>query len=271
MRSSPKFKNPPVVETAIGVQFPEIPGFGAVHFGLFWDRIKERYKRYEDQIRLHEVAEPFPRKLPLPESTLRLSHGATPQRVWYVSESEAELIQLQPDRFFFNWRGPPETSEPYPSYNANSKRFLEEFDGFVQFCRENSLEEPSPNLCEVTYINNMVPHPGETGVELFGKVFTGLRWETSDSRLPVPEAAVFNRVYVIEGQVGRLYAEAAIAVRQDEPGEIVRCTLTARVNHKPEGGDSLEDSLRLAHDWVVHGFVSITDPGIQKERWEKTS
>lgn len=36
-RGLPKYANPPVVETVLGVQFPELRGFKSVHFGLYWE------------------------------------------------------------------------------------------------------------------------------------------------------------------------------------------------------------------------------------------
>ena len=270
MAGTPKFDNPPVVETVLGVQFPELPDFRCTHFGLYWDRIKERYAKPVDKGRLKPAAEAFPRKLVLLEPPVRLMHGGTPERVWYIAEDDARLIQLQPDRFIFNWRE-MEPGTKYPSYETNSAIFLDEFSEFRRFCRESGLKEPSPNLCEVTYINHIFPEGGELAIELFGRVFQGLCWKLADDSLPrLPESATFNRAYVIPDDVGRLYAQANIAYHNKTQQELIRLEVTARVNHPSQDPEGIGSSLQLAHDWVVNGFVSMTNPEIQRERWKRT-
>jgi uncharacterized protein (TIGR04255 family) len=194
-------------------------------------------------------------------------------RVWLTAESGAELIQVQSDRFLFNWRRRVSESK-YPSYESNSAKFFEEFDGFRQFCREKQLPDPAPELCEVTYVNHIEPAKGETAMELAGTVFSGMRWERTDRFLPKPESFTFNRVFVIEDdgeRLGRLYAEASMALRRQgsTAREFILLKLTARVNRRDDQGNTLADSMQLAHDWVVRGFADLTDRQTQKERWER--
>jgi len=267
---TPKFDNPPVVETVLGVQFPELPDFRCTHFGLYWDRIKERYPKCVDKGRLKPAAEAFPRKLVLLEPPVRIMRGGTAERVWYIAEDDARLIQLQPDRFICNWRELRGATK-YPTYAKNSEMFLDEFSGFRRFCGESRLNEPSPNLCEVTYINHICPEDGESAIELFGRVFEGLCWKLPDDSLPrLPESATFNRAYVIADDVGRLYAQANIACHNETKRDLVRFEVTARVNHPSQDPEEIGSSLQLAHEWVVNGFVSMTNPEIQRERWKRT-
>ena len=275
--TTPKFNNPPVAETVIGVQFPELVGFRAAHFGLYWQTIKDRYPKTVDQGRLPSALERFPRNIELAAPHVRLSPRTTPERVWYVAPSDSDLIQVQPDRFLFNWRRRTDVPEPYFSYRVNSRKFVDEFGKFGRFCEQTeSLERPIPKQCEVTYINHIKPRAEESVIELFGKVFTGLRWELVEGKLPAPESTTFNRVYVIEegnSRIGRLYAEASVACQRNEGGghEFILLRVTARVNQTCPTREKLEESLQLAHDWVVNGFADITDPGIQKDQWERTA
>ena len=133
---------------------------------------------------------------------------------------------------------------------------------------DNGLGQMKPNLCEVVYVNHVWPGPDESAFDLIAEIFTGLSWQHSTEWLPEPEAAALNRVYVIGENRGRLYAEASIA-HQKERGEFVLLKMVARVLHRPD--DSVESCLHLAHDWVVHGFVSLTDEKVRKERWKQTA
>lgn len=268
MSSTPKYEHPPVVETVLGVQFPELSGFRCAHFGLYWQRIKDRFPVLEDKARLKPAVETFPRKLVLPEAPLQFLPGGVPERVWYVGKPPERLIQVQANRFLFNWRG-FDGGGPYPSYEKNRDVFLVEFAAFSEFCLEHDLDKPSPELCEVTYINHIEPEDGETVMELFGKVFTGLRWEFAGASLGAPENATLNRVFVIPGSAGRLYAQAGLAYHGRTRRELIRFELTARVNHPSQKRQDLPSSMQLAHNAVVNGFASMTNPDIQSSRWRR--
>lgn len=170
----------------------------------------------------------------------------------------------------FNWRN---RGGEYPSFEANSTIFFEEFKKFCKFCEsQENLADPKPEICEVTYVNHIVPEEGEAAIELTGRVFNGLRWKAAEGFLPSPESVTFNRAYVIRNQsrqAGRLYVESSLAVRRDgsEFREFILLKLTARVNHEPDKEQNLRDSVQLAHDWVVRGFADLMDDQIQKERW----
>ena len=261
-----------MVETVLGVQFPEIKGFHAGHFGRYWNLLGDRYPDVADQARLDLAQERFPRP-PLVQSRVQLLNQPPLGRVWFTASSKSELIQLQPDRFHFNWRR-KELNEPYPSYQTNSRIFFDAFDAFLLFCESHKLPPPIPKLCEVTYVNHIDPGPDECAIDLAGKIFTGLCWQTSEGFLPTPESATFNRAFVISDAgkaMGRLYAAASIATRPpgSEPREFVLFNITARVNCDPNGGTDLRDSMQLAHDWVVRGFADLTDDQIQRGRWER--
>ena len=264
----PQFKNPPVVETALGIQFDELNSFTTTHFGLFFASIRDRYPFPKDQPRLSPIIEPFPHRPMMPEFKLQMLDARPVERVWYIdAEKGANLIQLQPDRFGFNWRKPNDDA-PYPSYSKHSKRCLDEFGGFRDFCRNQGLGNVNPNLCEVVYVNHIFPLADNTAVSELETVFPGIEWRHSTNWLGSPEGVSLNRVYVIGKNRGRLYAEASIATHR-ERGDFILLKMVGRV--LCGGMQDLADSLQLAHDWVVKGFESLTDPKIRKERWGQTS
>lgn len=275
MAKSPKFKNPPVVETVLGVQFPELEGFRAVHFGRYSEMLGSRYPEIEDHTRLDPIREErFPRTPIIPIPHFQIMQGAPLNRTWFTADSKSELIQLQPDRYLFNWRG---QGGQYPSYNANSELFFNEFEAFCNFCEEQEgLSLPKPEICEVTYVNHIDPIADESVIDLAGKVYTGLQWETVNNFLPKPDSVTFNRTYVISDRgkpIGRLYVESSIAMRREvkELREFIILKLTSRVNHDANEGQNLRESMQIAHDWVVKGFADLTESQIQKDRWERQS
>jgi uncharacterized protein (TIGR04255 family) len=263
--AGPSFRDPPVVETALSIQFDELPSFRSVHIGMYHATIKDRYPVVEDKPRLDRITESFP---PAPRmQALRIGpFDGRPGRVWFRDAADGcTLLQLQPDRFAFNWCR--KEGQEYPRHSSNQPRLLEEFERFRQFCRGSELGEVRPNLCEVTYVNHIEPANEESLTECFANVFTGIEWKSSDGWLPQPpESVSLNRVFEIGEQQGRLYAEAAIA-NDKVRGDFVLLKITARVIHRE--GDDLRANLNLAHDWVVKSFVSLTDPDIRQRRWRQ--
>ncbi|MEQ8852909.1 TIGR04255 family protein [Gimesia sp.] len=264
----PKFKNPPVVETVLTVQFDELQDFKTAHFGMFYETVKARFPEVIDRGRLDPVVETFPRGR-MPKGAFQFitgDQGPGPQRVWYRQpDNGSMMLQLQPDRFAFNWAGKEGTE--YPHYDSNRPVFIEEFENFSKFVNDHSIGKVLPNLCEVTYINHIYPEPEEDVIEFFESSFKGLKWETSDSWLKdLPELVAYNRVYVIGDEQGRLYVEANI--NQDkERKKFILLKITGRVIHKEE--DSLLENMDLAHLWVVKSFVSLTEEHVQIERWKR--
>ncbi|MCH8342749.1 MAG: TIGR04255 family protein [Planctomycetes bacterium] len=265
---SPRFKNPPVVETALGIQFAELADFKTSHFGLFYEHIRDRYPIVKDQPRLDPIIETFPKAPRIPQFKVRTT--PRPERVWYEnSEEGSRLVQLQPDRFGFNWRKPSPDDAPYPSYLKNSRLCLDEFARFLDMCKAEGFQV-QPDVCEVVYVNQIWPQAGESLVELFATVFSGISWQASDDWLPAPELVTLNRVFEIGQQQGRLYAEAGMATQKDG-GDCIALKVTGRVLHQSGDPAGVEQSLKLAHDWVVNGFVSLTNATIRKERWGQTA
>jgi uncharacterized protein (TIGR04255 family) len=264
--AAPSFASPPLVETALGIQFRELNGFGVTHFGLFYSTVADRYPTIEDTPRLERIVEHFPRRPMV--AGMKFRAVTRPERVFFKdAEDASELVQLQPDRFGFNWRKPADSRQPYPRYSENSKKCLEEFRRFTDFCGKWGLGDVSPDLCEVVYVNHLYPETDESPSGLFTKVFSGLTWNTL-GLLGLPDAAQFNRVFVIGADRGRLYAEASIAHDKDR-GDFVAFKITARTLHRE--ADDLEDTLSLAHEWAVRGFVELTNEDVRVHRWGQTS
>lgn len=257
-KGSPKFSNPPVVETVIGVQFPELRGFSNVHFGLYWEQLRDRYPRFQDKPRIPSML--------APTAGLHLMPGGTPDRVWFMSADEqGELIQLQPNRFHFNWRG---QGQSYPEFETNSRKFFEEFDRLKSFCATRAIDVPVPEICEVTYFNHLIPNENETALELFGKALAGLRWANADDFLPrVPTSAALAKIFDIQGTRGKLHVNANLARNEQTKVDLIRLELTGRIPLESKAEEDFRRAIALAHEWVVWGFASVTDMDIQLKRW----
>jgi uncharacterized protein (TIGR04255 family) len=154
-----KLKNPPVVEVVLGVQFQTLPRMTSAHYGVFWTRHLDvaEWTEANDAPALPEQFESFGDR-PLwgsPQVTLKLS-VAEPRRVQFRSADGERIVQIQPNRFVYNWQR--RTGE-YPSYDKVRDGFETYFGRFEHLVREYKLGPLLPNQWEVTYVDRVTPGP----------------------------------------------------------------------------------------------------------------
>lgn len=259
---SRSFRNPPVVETVLSIQFEELENFRNIHFGKFHAQIESDFSNSEDQPRLPRIFESFPLVPKLNRIQLQQS-GGEPNRVWYRSARENSLmLQLQPDRFSLNWC--KREGQSYPRYTAYRPEFFRGFGQFREFAEQSGLGPVLPTLCEVTYVNHIIPNDGESVSDCCAAVMAGLEWVSVDGWLQQPpESFSFNRTFPIQTNKGRLYVE--LNAGNNGECDIVQAKITARTICEQGSDASIE--LDLAHDWVVKSFVSLTTDDARKVRW----
>lgn len=264
-RPGVSFLNPPLVETALSVQFDELADFRTSHFGLFQQYSEGRFAVGEDLPRLPPVFEVFPRSAGLGFPMVQVGPAAGPSRVMFRDASdESFLVQVQPDRFVLNWRRSAD-AKPYGRFAAVRDRFLKELAHFGAFCDHEQLGSIAPNLVEVVYVNHIETALGESAPALFSKVL-GVTAAKTDAGESDFEIAQLNRVYPIGLPSGRLYVEAGLAQRAGQQ-TFVALSLAARLHTASRDASGINESLELAHQSVVHAFCSLTDHAVQVDRW----
>lgn len=158
MSSLPRYKEPPVIEVAVSVQFESVEGLQIPHIGLVWQKFKDRFPNVEQHPPLVPVVERLqPTSVAQPKISF-LTSVETP-RVWFLSEDGCDLVQIQPNRFTRNWRKQPTESRTYPHYEPHIKpSFLGDLNVFRQALIDIGLDDIAINQCELTYVNHIVPN-----------------------------------------------------------------------------------------------------------------
>jgi uncharacterized protein (TIGR04255 family) len=253
-----RFERPPVIETVFGVQFQPLQKWQIPTFGLFWATIRDRYPQYTVapplETQIEDISQP-PRQMG--GVAFNIFPGPPPPRCWFFNQSESQLIQVQPDRFIFNWkRGLVEA--PYPHYESIRPILQKEWEHYCSFVASNALGKIDVRQCEVSYINHI-----EKGVEW--KDFSEL-----DSILTVWSGGVLNRTslkpedinigirYRLPERMGRLHVLCEPAIRTTDYKEVLQLTLTAR--GVPESPDSKNvfEWFDIAQGLVREAFVDLT-------------
>lgn len=154
--------NPPVVEMALGVQFRPL-----FHLrGIVLGRLRERWRATHPHV---EEQPPLPPAIEGPVGpgiNLQIGFGPVPNaRYWFLSETGADIIQLQNDRIVVNWRN-VEAGERYPRYDVMIERFQRAFADLSAFVKDEQLGQIGITQAELSYINDVGAPATEDGVGL---------------------------------------------------------------------------------------------------------
>ena len=110
----PKFDNPPLVEVVAGIQFERLSNIQTLDFADIWTHFgKDKFPVYREMPPLDNVG------------ALEISNLPPMRRYWFESVKKDALLQLQRDRFIYNWRRPPENMDKpncYPKYEEVVKK-----------------------------------------------------------------------------------------------------------------------------------------------------
>lgn len=261
-----RFSAPPVIELALGVQFETLHNFRTVHFGSLWKKIQAEFPNFQEQPPLRDL----PEQVEGPQvQTLSIDLGENLPlpRLWFLNEPKTELIQVQQNRFVYNWRRQKE-DDSYPHYENIREKFVAEFGRFSDFLAAEKIGSVKPTACEITYVNHIVQGSTWANFGEYAKVFSIFDPEHSDSFLPSADSFRFAANYVIPGDnskpIGRLRATVSPEVRRSDEKKLFVMNMTALgVPSSPDISGVL-GFLDTGHKWIVKGFESLTTAQAQK-------
>lgn len=264
----PDFTAPPVSEVSLGVQFNSIEQLQAPHLGSIWAEFKSKFPHIEQQPPVEQNFETFADKgggVPVPRMQFQLLSNVPVPRVLFINDQRTELLQVQRDHFYHNWRKIGE-GDQYPRFEKMIETFKDGLQRLDSVVSAEGLGTIVPNQCEVTYINH-VPVPAEKSTCEVIEQLLG-RWFAPPilGELGGPEDARLLLRYVIrhdDSPIGRLLVSAEPAWKLDGT-YIIQLMLTAR--GKPRSADlaGVVDFLNLGRIHVVKSFNSLTNPEMHK-------
>jgi uncharacterized protein (TIGR04255 family) len=267
------FGRPPVSEVVLGVQFSE-PVVDLEVLATFGLRVKGELPGREQHEPLATVEETFaappaPRRI-----ELRIVPGFVLPRTWFISADHGQLVQLQADRFVFNWRRIA-PDDHYPRYAALRPVFERHLSTLRGCLAEAGRPAGTVNFAEVTYINELSwpdaptdQHPPlSRGLQLVSDVST-------DGFLPQAEDTTFQARFRIadphdlnQAPVGRLYVSAEPALRSVDVVPIYLLKMTAHIVMPMPDDPALVRALDIGREWAVRAFDQVSTPE-QKALWQ---
>lgn len=256
-RPLPSFRHPPVIETALSVQFQPIKGFGNTHLGLFWRLVREDYSEYEDADPIEPQIERFGSGVPrvrFPQFRVAASQPAA--RLRMSSADGHRMIQLQRDRLVYNWRRLRDGE--YPRWHVVEPEFRSAVDTLAKFLESEGLPAIEPTQWEVTYLNHLVRGRDWQDQRDWPKLLPGLVGSVDAVSSAAFESLSCHTHFVLPDQAARLHVELShgFAGPEDNDTELLVLQLTAR------GGMSddrdLVKRLAVGREAVVRSFAEVT-------------
>lgn len=250
MSSVAKFDKAPLSEVVCGVRF-NAPDFSSIHFGLYWQAIRERF--------------PVPPldKPPIGAIELMASPPSL-RRVWYESADRQQLVQLQADRFHYNWKRRSE-QDAYPHFEVLYPRFEKEWGEFQQWWIELDKLPIQPTHYELTYLNQIDADFGwlspKDTAEIFS--FLDLSWSTA---LAESIRQDFNFVFALPDEKGSLTITFNQGKRVEDNASILLLELTARSS---DVKINMQEWFDDAYQFIVGTFVELLNSKT-KEAWGAT-
>jgi uncharacterized protein (TIGR04255 family) len=253
------FEEPPINEVVCGLMFEPLKELLAPHLGVLWERYKPTFASCKE---LAPLAIQF--EMPVgtaAEAEILLTEIPPLPRVWFEETNGNGVIQVQRDRFHYNWRRISADDE-YPHFDKVFALFKAKLEIFREFVREIRPDELVPKQLEITYVNHIPLGKGWNSVTDMGNVFPDFSWKQDKERMQ-PESVNWRVSFTLPGGVGRLHATVRSGRSIPDNKPILLFDITARGIGEDRTTEGMKRWFVEAHNQIVKAFVKMTTPEMQ--------
>ena len=261
------FEKPPVDEVVLSVVFRTLNGLLAPHLGEIWQEFKQDgFVHLVEQPPIPSAVEQFPN--PIQEAQLHISNVPDLARIWFISADDSEIIQVQRDRFTFNWRK-SEEQQQYPGFSSIFERFEEFYNRFGLIIKDLQIGSVNPLQYELTYIDQLFRGDGWDTLDDIEQVYTMLvDSQKPDSFWDGADYVSWRTSFPIVDLYGRLHLSISNRIKMPEQRQTLQTDFTVRgFSENPEF--PMPVWFKSARDRIREKFVSIFRENIQTKIWER--
>ena len=249
-----EYNNPPINEIVCGILFDSIKELQTGHFGMLWQEYKSDFPVIED----HDLIDPVPRED-------LINRGAFPlPRVWFVHKNENEVIQVQRNRFYHNWRK-RRHDDKYPGYPTvieNFEKYLSKFEGFLV---KQGLGNLVPNRYEITYIDLILENAGWETLNNLDQIFPNLVSLKDRNKLLSDIRRIdWQMTFGLPNDSGQLHLSILNDRRDHDARPLLRIEFTA-FNDQPY--KPMREWFNYAHEVIFELFTDLISDAIHEQLW----
>lgn len=255
-----RFSKPPVTELVFDISFRLPRPMQTAHIGAYWSLIRADFPSVSDKPPVPPMQVPPRRGDQHHVLNVEVLDVPPLRRTWFEDAAQRELIQLQDDRFIYNWRR-KRLDDDYPGYDAIQPLFERRLLQLQAFLSESGLGAMDYAGFELTYVNQIGPKNGLGNVALHAALVDHVRDEARERFLPRPQVVTTVSMYHLPDRDGVLRVQS-----QGTPTNL-RIDLAARVDAAGRGDDYRHQWFSLAHSWIIRGFKDATSPEFHAAHW----
>jgi len=263
------FRDPPLVESVLSVQFGQLPFLTLLHAGRYWSEVLgvDKWSEVDEAGYLDDRFERFEEEATWAKPPqFKLAPASAPNRAQFRTADGDRMIQVQQSRFILNWL---RRTSRYPRYSVLRDEFEQEYSRFVDFVTSLGAEKPVPNQWEVTYVNHLVRGEKWDTLEDWSRIFPSVSVPPSANDTVIPDVISLDSTYLIGKDKGRLRVSYRRAKHNETGQEVIRVDLTARGPVGSDSGKGLLDGLDLGRQAIVETFAAISSEHAH-EMWGRT-
>lgn len=237
----------PLVEVAFGVRFVA-PEFDVIQFGEYYQLIRERFptRSMAVPIATRQVSDQINQTIEVP----------TLPRVWF--EQGTRLIQLQSDRWVYNWRQTSRAPEKYPGFEVLFSEFSERWEQFLAFTGAAFQLPLHIEELSLTYVNQI-----RDVASLQTPIFSFRERPPADD-LPVPELWVTQLRFALAKENAKLNVSARPAIHIETQERMTQLDVSVESIKAPRA-----ENLAQSYAWFesAHALVHRAFRGLVRKEW----
>lgn len=248
-QSTMKYTNPPIYEILCGIRFDPINALQSGHLGVLWQKYSSDFPKIED----HYLVDILPEENPESPGTLPLP------RIWFINESENELIQVQRNCFLHNWRK-IQPDDEYPGYKIVFDNFNVYLSHFQDFLKSQDLGYIVPKVYELSYIDLILSGQEWENLGDLAKVFPNL---LKSKLLNNMSSINWYTTFHLPDDLGQL----SIWIRNSQltlENQHIQIEFRA-LSSQPY--QPMQDWFEIAHNAIVELFSNLISDDIQEKKW----
>ena len=260
------FARPPVEEVVLSVLFNPLERLLAPHLGEIWQEFKK--DGFAHIVEQQPVVSAVETPVPAQEAQLRFSNVPDLARICFIHQTDTEIIQVQRDRFTFNWRKSG-LDQVYPGFSAICEKFEGFYTRFTQTVKNMQIGEVTPLQYELTYIDQLRHGESWNTLDDIGKIYTlFIHAPQTKSFWSGMEAVNFQASFPVADLHGRLHVSMGNRIKMPEQTHTLQTDFTVR-GFPENAEDTMITWFKSARGHIRAKFVSMFSDDIQTRIWER--
>lgn len=260
------FERPPVDEVVLSVLFQSLDKLMAPHLGDIWQPFKkDGFINITQHPQVQPTIETFPHS-----SRSGQFHFNVPDlaRTWFIHENEDQIIQVQRDRFTYNWHK-TESNQQYPGFSSIWDTFEKYYNCFYQIINNIDIGIVKPLQYELTYIDQLWKGDGWNTLSEISKIYDiFLDFQKNELFWSEVESLTFRTSFWNTDLNSRLYLTIRDRTKIPEEKQTLQTDFTMR--GFPEDSDcTMKDWFELAREQIRQKFICLFTENIQTQIWRR--